>query len=123
MAETTYRKLRAEVQSLSRLVAKDGETIRQIGRRAAQNAQAVARVADSLANLEVDTHTTGEAKDTARIMRGLSQASTAAASAADNVAGAARAADAQARKSHAGVDEQVGAMTVRMARASFYEQE
>lgn len=123
MADTTYRKLRAEVQNLVGLVAKDGETIRQIGQRADQNAQAVARVADGLANLEVDTHTTGEAKDTARIMRGLSQASIAAASAADNVAGAARAADAQARKSHEGIDEQVNAMGVPMARSPFYEQE
>ncbi|OLZ72551.1 hypothetical protein AVW11_03935 [Streptomyces amritsarensis] len=123
MADTTYRQLRADVQQLARSVATDGETIRRIGQRADQNAQAVARVADGLANLEVDTHTTGEAKDTARVMRGLSQAAIAAASAADNVAGAARAADAQARKSHEGIDEQVGAMTVPMAKAVFYEQE
>ncbi|WP_331747457.1 hypothetical protein OG365_40615 (plasmid) [Streptomyces sp. NBC_00853] len=123
MAETTYRALRAKVQKLAYSVAKDGETIRQIGQRADQNAQRVAHVADQLANLEVDTHTTGEAKDVARIMRGISTAATAAASAADSVAGAARAADAQAQKSHGGIDEQVGAMTVPMARASFYEQE
>ncbi|MGW6866509.1 hypothetical protein [Streptomyces sp. NPDC054901] len=123
MADTTYRKLRAEVQSLARLVARDGETIRQIGQRADQNAQAVTRVADGLANLEVDTNTTGEAKDTAAIMRGLSQAALAAASAADNVVGAARAADAQAHKTHEGIDEQVNAMGVPMAQAAFYTQE
>ncbi|MER6640989.1 hypothetical protein ABT285_36345 [Streptomyces microflavus] len=123
MAETTYRKLRAQVQELALLVAADAETIRQIGQRADQNAQTVARVADQLAGLEVDNHTTGEAKDTARIMRGLSQSAIATASAADTVQGAARAADAQARRSHEGIDEQVGAMGVPMARAAFYEQE
>ncbi|MGW6877138.1 hypothetical protein ACWGHA_32935 [Streptomyces xanthophaeus] len=123
MAETTYRELRAQVQKLAYSVAKDGETIRQIGLRADQNAQHVAYVADQLANLEVDNHTTGEAKDTSRIMRGLSQAAIAAASAADNVLGAARAADAQAQKSHEGIDEQVNAMGVPMAQAVFYEQE
>ncbi|WP_327310063.1 hypothetical protein OG730_43625 (plasmid) [Streptomyces sp. NBC_01298] len=123
MAETTYRALRAEVQKVAYSVAKEGELIRGIGQRADQNAQRVAQIADDLANLEVDTHTTGEAKDTARIMRGLSQVAIAAASAADTVGGAARAADAQAQKSHEGIDEQVGAMTVPMARAAFYEQE
>ncbi|MGW4688526.1 hypothetical protein ACWEPM_27025 [Streptomyces sp. NPDC004244] len=123
MAETTYSELRAAVQALAKLVDRDGETIRQIGLRADQNAQAVARVADSLANLEVDTHTTGEAKDTARIMRGLSMAAIAAAAAADSVAGAARGADAQALKSHGGINERANAMTVRMARAAFYTQE
>ncbi|MGW9374088.1 hypothetical protein ACWGVR_29245 [Streptomyces xanthophaeus] len=123
MAETTYRELRAQVQKLAYSVAKDGETIRQIGLRADQNAQHVAYVADQLANLEVDNQTTGEAKDTSRIMRGLSQAAIAAASAADNVLGAARAADAQAQKSHEGIDEQVNAMGVPMAQAVFYEQE
>ncbi|WP_331726587.1 hypothetical protein OG592_44130 (plasmid) [Streptomyces avidinii] len=123
MAETTYRALRAEVQKVAYSVAKEGETIRGIGERAEQNARAVARIADNLANLDVDTLTTGEAKDTARIMRGLSTAAIAAASAADSVTSAARAADAQAQKSHEGIDEQVGAMTVPMARASFYVQE
>ncbi|MFE2324614.1 hypothetical protein ACFXD5_11965 [Streptomyces sp. NPDC059385] len=123
MADVTYRQLRADVQELARLVARDGEAVRQIGQRADRNAQDVARVADGLANLEVDTHTTGEAKDVARIMRGLSMAAITAASAADNVYGAARAADAQAQKSHEGIDEQVGAMTVPMAKAVFYEQE
>ncbi|MDX5526061.1 hypothetical protein PV677_35935 [Streptomyces sp. DE06-01C] len=123
MAETTYRQLRAQVQELTRLVAQDGETIRQIGLRADQNAQAVARVADGLANLEVDTLTTGEAKDVARIMRGLSVTAITVASATDNVGSAARAADAQARTTHEGVDEQVGAMPVPMARATFYTQE
>ncbi|MFF8250046.1 hypothetical protein [Streptomyces griseus] len=123
MAETTYRELRAKVQALSRLVARDGETIREIGRRADQNAQAVARVADQLATLEVDTLTTGEAKDVARIMRGLSTTAIRVASACDAVVGAARTADAQARRTHEGVDEQVGAQPVPMARAAFYTQE
>ncbi|MFB6665935.1 hypothetical protein [Streptomyces parvus] len=123
MTDTTYRKLREQVQVLARRVAADGETIRQIGHRADQNAQEVARVADGLANLEVDTHTTGEAKDTARIMRGLSQTALTTASATDTVAAAARAADTQARQSHEGIDEQVNAMTVPMAQSAFYTQE
>ncbi|KOU99104.1 hypothetical protein [Streptomyces sp. XY533] len=123
MSETTYRELRARVQQLARSVAADGETIRQIGRRADENAMGVARVADSLASLEVDTLTTGEAKDVARIMRGLSTAAIATASAADTVHGAARAADAQAQQSHEGIDEQVNAMPVPMARAVFYTEE
>ncbi|MEV5129326.1 hypothetical protein AB0K87_02195 [Streptomyces sp. NPDC053705] len=123
MAETTYRQLRAQVQELARLVATDGETIRQIGLCAEQNAQAVARVADSLANLEVDTLTTGEAKDVARIMRGVSDAAITVASTTDAVGAAARAADTQARRTHEGIDEQVGAMTVPMAKAAFYTQE
>lgn len=123
MTDITYRKLREQVQVLARRVAADGETIRQIGHRADQNALEVARVADGLANLQVDTRTTGEAKDTARIMRGLSQTALATASAADNVAAAARAADTQARTSHEGIDEQVNAMTVPMAQAAFYTQE
>ncbi|MFD8954615.1 hypothetical protein ACFV0B_37815 [Streptomyces xanthophaeus] len=123
MSETTYRELRARVQQLARSVASDGEAIRQIGKRADENAQDVARVADSLAALEVDTHTTGEARDVSRIMRGLSTAAIATASAADNVHGAARAADAQAQQSHEGIDEQVNAMGVRMARAVFYTEE
>ncbi|MGW7398028.1 hypothetical protein ACWGH7_16205 [Streptomyces cyaneofuscatus] len=123
MTDITYRKLREQVQVLARRVASDGETIRQIGHRADQNALEVARVADGLANLQVDTRTTGEAKDTARIMRGLSQTALATASAADNVAAAARAADTQARRSHEGIDEQVNAMTVPMAQAAFYTQE
>lgn len=123
MAETTYRALRAEVQKVANSVAKDGETIRGIGQRADQNAGHVAYVADQLAGLEVDTNTTGEAKDVARIMRGVSTAAIAAASAADNVRGAARAADAQAQKSHEGIDEQVNAMGVPMAKAVFYTEE
>ncbi|MFJ7209504.1 hypothetical protein ACIQWR_38985 [Streptomyces sp. NPDC098789] len=123
MAETTYRALRAKVQKLAYSVARDGEAIRQVGQRADQNARRVAYVADQLAALEVDTLTTGEAKDVSRIMRGVSTAAIASASAADSVGAAARGVDAQAQKSHGAIDEQVGAMTVRMARASFYEQE
>ncbi|MFI5945876.1 hypothetical protein ACIBCB_37275 [Streptomyces uncialis] len=122
-AEITYRELRAQVQFLARLIGMDGETIRQIGQRADQNAQAVAVVADQLAGLEVDTLTTGEAKDVSRIMRGLSDTAIKVASACDTSVGAARAADAQARRTHEGVDEQVGAMNVPMARSAFYTQE
>lgn len=122
-AEITYRELRAQVQALACSVAHDGETIRQIGHRADQNSRHVAQVADQISNLEVDTLTTGEAKDVSRIMQGLSQAAIAAASAADTVGGAARAADAQARKSHEGIDEQVGAMKVPQAKAVFYTTE
>lgn len=123
MTEITYRALRAEVQALASSVAHDGETIRQIGQRAALNSQHVAQVADQLSNLEVDTLTTGEAKDVSRIMQGLSTAAIAAASASDTVGAAARAADAQARKSHEGIDEQVGAMKVPMPKATFLTQE
>ncbi|MFD3847970.1 hypothetical protein ACFWVB_19015 [Streptomyces microflavus] len=124
MAEIiTYRELRAQVQQLTRLIGMDGETIRQIGQRADQNAQAVAGVADRLASLEVDTLTTGEAKDVSRIMRGLSTAAIQVASACDTSIGAARAADAQAHRTHEGVDEQANAMTVPMARSAFYTQE
>ncbi|MFE5886745.1 hypothetical protein [Streptomyces hydrogenans] len=123
MANTTYRELRAAVQQLADFVAQDGEAIRQIGLIAAANAREVAQTADSLARVEVDTYTTGEAKDVARIMSGLSTAAIATASAADSVGAAARATDAQARKSHEGIDEQVNAMGVPMAKAAFYEQE
>lgn len=40
MAEIiTYRELRAQVQHLTQLIGMDGETIRQIGQRAEQNAR------------------------------------------------------------------------------------
>ncbi|WP_432089129.1 hypothetical protein [Streptomyces sp. bgisy095] len=123
MPELTYRQLRAMVQEMAKEVALDGEAIRDLEQRARKNAGLVAQTADSLAKLEVDPHTTGEAKDTARIMNGLTTSAIAAASTADNVGAAARAADAQAQKSHGGIDEQVNAMNVPMAKASFYQQE
>jgi hypothetical protein len=123
MADLTYQELRMQVQALAQKVAVHGEQIRLAGQQARTNAQLVARHADSLANLEVDPQTTGEAKDTARIMNGLTTASVAAASATDSTVASARAADAQARASHDGIAENVNAMVVRMAKAAFYKQE
>ncbi|MFE0778770.1 hypothetical protein [Streptomyces sp. NPDC058861] len=123
MTTLTYRELRAMVQAEAKGVTHDGEAIRALERRARSNAETVARAADALAGMEVDSQTTGEAKDTARIMNGLTTSALAAASATDNVAAAARAVDAQAQKSHGGINEQAGAMNVRMAKSAFYEQE
>ncbi|MEU9703125.1 hypothetical protein [Streptomyces sp. NPDC047981] len=106
MPELTYRQLCAAVAELETNVLRNAESIRANAAWIDEEAQDTARVADMIATMNVDPYTVGETHALARIMRGVSEAALAYASAGDTTAKAAAAVASQARASHDGIQEQ-----------------
>lgn len=107
MPELTYTQLTAAVARLEESIARDADEIRTRALLMEEIAQDTGRVAEMIGSMKVDPLTVGETRDLARIMLGISEVTHAYASAADTTAKMAAAAGAQARTTHAGIDEAV----------------
>ncbi|MFE5482999.1 hypothetical protein [Streptomyces sp. NPDC056527] len=105
MAELTYRQLCKAVAELEQRVSRSAEAIHANAAWIDKEAQDTGRVAEMIATMNVDRHTVGETHALARIMRGVSEAAIAYATAGDTTAKAAAAVGAQARTSHDGIQE------------------
>lgn len=105
MAELTYKQLQRIVTDLAKEVTKGSDAIRSAAQRIDDEAQDTARVAEMIGSMGVDTETIAETHELSKIMRGVSEAAIAYASAGDTTAKAAQAAHDQARASHGGIQE------------------
>lgn len=112
MADLTYKQLQKAVSTVRSDVAKAADAIRSRAQKIDEEAQDTARVAEMIGGLKVDNGTVSETHEVARIMRGLSEAAIAYASAADTTAKTATAAHEQARTTHSGIQEAVSRSNV-----------
>ncbi|QGZ53351.1 hypothetical protein GPZ77_34540 (plasmid) [Streptomyces sp. QHH-9511] len=112
MADLTYRQLRTAVAELEQSVTRSADAIRAKAQWIDEEAQDTSQVAEMIATKSVDRNTVGETHALARIMRGLSDAVIAYASAGDTTAKAAQAVGDQARLTHDGINEQVSRSSV-----------
>ncbi|MEU9998117.1 hypothetical protein [Streptomyces sp. NPDC050848] len=112
MAELTYRQLCTAVAELEKSIVSSSDAIQANAAWMDEEAQDTARVADMIATMNVDRYTVGETQALARIMRGVSEAALAYASAGDTTAKAVSIVGAQARTTHEGVQERVSRSNV-----------
>ncbi|MFE5614094.1 hypothetical protein [Streptomyces sp. NPDC056524] len=105
MSELTYRQLCTAVAELEKSITRNAEAIHANAAWIDEEAQDTSRVAEMIAAMNVDRHTVSDTHALARIMRGVSEAAIAYASAGDTTAQAAAAVGAQARTSHEGIQE------------------
>jgi CRISPR/Cas system-associated endoribonuclease Cas2 len=112
MADLTYKQLQKAVADLQVNTARAAEAIRSRATRIDEEAQDTARVAEMVARMKVDNETVAETKHVARIMRGVSEAAIAYASAGDTTAKAAKATHEQAKTTHSGIQEAVSRSNV-----------
>lgn len=123
MVDITYRQLRREVQALAKDVRKGAEGVRTRAKAVDEEAKDTTRVAEMIAGMGVSPHTVAETRELAKIMRGVSEASIAYATASDTTAKAADAADAQARASHEGIQQAVSKSPDHAKNHKWYRQE
>lgn len=107
MPDITYRKLQAQVAALGKRIAQDAEAIRAEAQRIDEEAVSTSRTAEMISVMCVDNVTVAETRELAKIMAGVSEAAIAYASAGDNTAKAAKAAYDQNQTSHSGINEAV----------------
>lgn len=122
-ATLTYRELLRETRALAKEIRGATEDHKKLAKTLADEAKDTSRVAEQIAALNVDTATVAETREVARIMQGLSTATLAYASAADEASRAATAAERQTITDHGGIQQAVDSSPVRMANASWYNQE
>lgn len=112
MADMTYQQLQKAVTELRNNVTRAAEAIRLRAKELDDEAQDTARIADLIGRLRVDNATVGETNELSRIMRGVSEAAIAYASAGDTTAKTAEAAHQQAHTTHDGIQEAVSRSNV-----------
>lgn len=112
MTDLTYKQLQKAVTDLRNNVTRASEAIRGRAKELDEEAQDTARVADLIGRLRVDNATVGETNELSRIMRGVSEAAIAYASAGDTTAKTAEAAHQQAHTTHNGIQEAVSRSNV-----------
>lgn len=105
MTDLTYKQLQQAVTGLTTEVTRAAEAIRIRAQQIDDHAQDTARVAEMIGAMRVDASTVAETRDLSKIMRGLSEAAIAYASAGDTTAKAATAAHDQAHTTHNGINE------------------
>ncbi|MFD5899151.1 hypothetical protein [Streptomyces sp. NPDC060366] len=115
MADMTYSQLQQAVTGLSKDITKASGAIRGRAQVMDEEAQDTARVAQQIGGMGVDPATTSETQELARIMKGVSEAAIAYASAGDTTAKTANAAFAQGVASHGGIQEAHRRSTVDMS--------
>jgi hypothetical protein len=108
MADMTYTQLVKAITTFEKLLLQDAERIRSNAEAMDQMAGDTAREADVLGALAVDPFTVAEAKEVAKVLRGVGTAVLAYSAAGNTTARVAAAAAEQARTTHAGIKEQVG---------------
>lgn len=108
MAEKmSYKQLVKGTQELQREISRGSEAIRSKVVEFDDEAEDTSRVAEMIGQMRVDTATTSETRQLARLTKGLSEAAIAYASAGDKTARSARAAEEQARTTHEGIHERL----------------
>lgn len=123
MAGLTYKELRREVRALAKDIQQATDRHQATARRQNAEARDTRHVADQITMLRVDQATVAETREVARIMKGLSDAALAYATACEETGRAAKAAEEQAVTDHGGIQEAVDRSPVPMANASWYRQE
>lgn len=125
MAELTYSQLQQGVTGLSKDITKASGPIRARAQVIDEEAQDTSRVAQQIGSMGVDPETTSETQELARIMKGVSDAAIAYASAGDTTAKTANAAFAQGAASHGGIQGAHRRSTVDMTnlKAEWFRQE
>jgi uncharacterized protein YoaH (UPF0181 family) len=115
MADLTYKQLQKAVTDLAKDVAKGADAIRTVAQQIDEEAQDTARVAEAIGGMGVDRDTVAETSELSKIMRGVSEAALAYASAGDNTTKAAKAAYDQAHATHNGIQEAYSRSTVNIS--------
>lgn len=105
MADLTYKQLQKAVTDMRDNIARASEAIRVRAQQIDDEAQDTARTAEMIGGMRVDSETVAETSELARIMRGVSEAAIGYAAAGDTTAKMADAAHAQAKTTHAGIQE------------------
>jgi hypothetical protein len=123
MAGLTYKELRREVRALAKEIRDATNAHHTTARRQNAEARDTRHVADQITMLRVDQATVAETREVARIMTGLSDAALAYATACEETARAATAAEEQAVTDHGGIQDAVDRSPVPMANAAWYRQE
>jgi hypothetical protein len=111
-AELTYKQLQKAVAELGKTITRDGEAIRGHAKTIDDEAKGTSRIAEQIGALRVDSSTVAETRELSKVMGGVSEAAIAYASAGDNTARAAHAAQEQNRSSHDGINEAVSRSNV-----------
>lgn len=119
----TYQMLLREARALARDVRHATERHKKMAAAMDTQATDTGRVAEQIAGLKVDSATVAETREVAQIMRGLSAAALAYASAADEASRAATAAEQQTITTHGGIKEAADRSPVPMADRTWYRQE
>lgn len=119
----TYRQLLRDTRALAKDVRKAEERHKQMAREMGEQAKDTGRIAEQITTLKVDSATVAETREVSRIMQGLSQASLAYGTAADEASRAATAAEQQAVTVHGGINEAANRSTTPMADRVWYTQE
>ncbi|MFJ3793858.1 hypothetical protein [Kitasatospora sp. NPDC090091] len=119
----TYRELVRQTRALGRDVRRGAEQQKKRAAAIADEAKDTGRIADQIAALHVDAATIAETRETSKIMQGLSEAALAQATAAEEAARSAQAAEQQAVATHGGIQEARDNARVPMAARQWYTQE
>lgn len=112
MADLTYKQLKQATAGLGKDVTRAAEAIRARAQWIDEEAQDTSRTAEMIGGMGVDPSTTSETREISKIMRGVSEAAIAYASASDTTAKAASAASTQAHTTHSGIQEAVSRSSV-----------
>ncbi|MFJ5294566.1 hypothetical protein [Streptomyces sp. NPDC088348] len=112
MADLTYKQLQKAVTDIKKDVTRAADAIRAKSQKIDDEAQDTSRVAEMIGGMGVDPETVAETRDLSRIMKGVSEATIAYASAGDTTAKAADAAYTQAHSTHGGIQEAVSRSSV-----------
>ena len=108
MPELTFGGLKAATEAMAKDIARSSEAIRAESKAIDDEADGTARDAESIASMRVDKPSVSETHELAKIMRGLSEAVIAHASAGDTTARQALAARDQNQTSHGQIHEAMG---------------
>ncbi|WP_329047132.1 hypothetical protein [Streptomyces sp. NBC_01422] len=112
MADLTFRRLQADITALARDVTRYAEGIYADTQKIDEEAREVARIAEHIQSMGVDSATTSETRELAQAMTGLASDSRAVGSAGVGTARAAMVAHEQAVASHGGINEAISRSTV-----------
>lgn len=122
-ATLTFRELLKETRALAKEIRQATGAHKTLAKTLTDEAKDTGRVAEQIVALNVDQATIAETRELASIMQGLSTATLAYATAADEASRAAAAAERQAVTDHGGIQQAADRSPVRMANASWYTQE
>lgn len=119
----TYVQMLADTKALAALIRASADRHQQLASHLDEEAKDTGRIAEQISTLHVDPATIAETQELARIMQGVSQAAVEFATAAGEVARAARAAEQQTATDHHGIHEAARSAPVPMAARTWYSQE
>ncbi|GHF27887.1 hypothetical protein GCM10018790_01590 [Kitasatospora xanthocidica] len=122
-SDLSYRELVRQVRQLAREVRRDTAAYRTLAQAQKAEAEDTGRIAEQIAALKVDAATVAETHEVAKVMKGLSDAAIAYASAAEETGRTAADTESQAHTDHDGIQQAVDSSSVPMADRTWYTQE